>query len=144
MAYSFSSAYGIPATGLRFFTVYGPFGRPDMAIFKFTKSILEKKTINLYNQGKNIRDFTYIDDVSKGVINIINKPSKNHIPYQIFNIGSGKSLSNLKLMKLIERNLKKKSVFLHMIVRLTKIQSFAQYFDDGVYFSQMNYIIQSV
>ena len=73
---------------------------------KFTKSILEKKTINLYNQGKNIRDFTYIDDVSKSVINIINKPSKNHIPYQILNIGSGKSLSNFKLLKLIEKYLK--------------------------------------
>ena len=102
----------MPTTGLRFFTVYGPFGRSDMAIFKFTKSILEKKTINLYNQGKNIRDFTYIDDVSKVVINIINKPSKNHIPYQIFNIGSGKSLSNFKLLKLIEKNLKTQSVYL--------------------------------
>ena len=112
MAYSYSSTYGIPTTGLRLFTVYGPFGRSDMAIFKFTKSILEKKIINLYNQGKNIRDFTYIDDVSKAVINIINKPSKNHIPYQIFNIGSGKSLSNFKLLKLIEKNLNTKSVYL--------------------------------
>ena len=112
MAYSYSSAYGIPTTGLRLFTVYGPFGRSDMAIFKFTKSILEKKTINLYNQGKNIRDFTYIDDVSKAVINIINKPSKNHIPYQIFNIGSSRTLSNFKLLKLIEKNLKTKSVYL--------------------------------
>ena len=83
-----------------------------MAIFKFNKSIFEKKTINLYNQGNNIRDFTYIDDVSKGVIKIINKPSKKRIPYQIFNIGSGKSISNFKLLKLIEKNLKIKSVFL--------------------------------
>ena len=73
MAYSYSSLYKIPCTGIRFFTVYGPYGRPDMALFKFTKSIIEDKKIELFNDGKHVRDFTYIDDVSNSIIKLITK-----------------------------------------------------------------------
>ena len=96
MAHSFSNIYKLPCTGLRFFTVYGPMGRPDMALFKFTKGIINKKYINLNNNGNHVRDFTYIDDIVEGVIKLINKPSNKNIPYEIFNIGN----SNPKKLKL--------------------------------------------
>lgn len=72
MAHTYSHLYGLPATGLRFFTVYGPWGRPDMALFKFTKAILEGKSIDVYNYGKMKRDFTYIDDIAEAII--LNRP----------------------------------------------------------------------
>ena len=75
MAHTYSHLYGLPATGLNFFTVYGPWGRPDMALFIFTKSIIEGKSIKLFNMGKMIRDFTYIDDITKSLSLIINKPA---------------------------------------------------------------------
>ena len=103
MAYTYSNIYNIPCTGLRFFTVYGPYGRPDMALFKFTKKILENKKIELYNKGNHYRDFTYIDDVVKGIFLIINKPKKNKIPFNLFNIGSSRKLNDY--LGLIEKNL---------------------------------------
>ena len=90
MAYSYSSLYKIPCTGIRFFTVYGPYGRPDMALFKFTKSIIEDKKIELFNDGKHVRDFTYIDDVSNSIIKLITKIPNYKIPYNIYNIGNSK------------------------------------------------------
>ena len=105
MAYTYSNIYNIPCTGLRFFTVYGPYGRPDMALFKFTKKILEKKKIELYNKGNHYRDFTYIDDVVKGIFLIINKPKKNKIPFNLFNIGNGSSRKLNDYLGLIEKNL---------------------------------------
>lgn len=105
MAHSYSHLYGIPTTGLRFFTVYGPWGRPDMALFKFTKAIMNDEPIDIYNFGDMQRDFTYIDDIVESVVRIQDVlPSKasNHsetnAPYAIYNIGHG---SPVKLMEMI-------------------------------------------
>ena len=102
MAHSYSHLYGIPTTGLRFFTVYGPWGRPDMALFKFADRMLHNEPIEIYNHGKMQRDFTYVDDIVKGIINMLDKPSQpspNWDPnspdpatsscnYRIYNIGN--------------------------------------------------------
>ncbi len=114
LAYSYSSIYKMPTTGLRFFTVYGPYGRPDMAPQKFTDLISNKKSIDVYNYGKHVRDFTYIDDVIKSVIRLINKPSKSNVPYNIFNIGSQNPKSIMSLISNIEKrlNIKSKKKFL--------------------------------
>ena len=103
MAYSYSKIYDLKITGLRFFTVYGPYGRPDMALFKFTENILRNKTINLHNKGNHVRDFTYIDDVVYKISKLISKPSKNKTPYQIFNIGNGNPEKLNKFLKIIEQ-----------------------------------------
>jgi len=105
LAYSYSNIFNLPCTGLRFFTVYGPYGRPDMALFKFTKNILENKKIELFNNGNHARDFTYIDDVINGIFLIINKPKKNYKPFNILNIGNGNSRKLKEYIKLIEQNL---------------------------------------
>ena len=119
MAYSYSSLYKIPTTAIRFFTVYGPWGRPDMALFLFTKNILRKKPINIFNHGKHIRDFTYIDDAVDGVIKIVNKipkivKEKKHkddfVPHRIINIGSSKKIKLIKYIKAIELALKIKAI----------------------------------
>ena len=109
MAFTYSNIYKIPLTGVRFFTVYGPFGRPDMALFKFTKSIIENKKIEVFNFGKHVRDFTYVDDTVDGIISLISKPYKNKIPHQIFNIGSDNPQPLMKFIKIIEKNLNKKA-----------------------------------
>ncbi|WP_427771749.1 NAD-dependent epimerase [Comamonas thiooxydans] len=102
MAHSYAHLYGIPTTGLRFFTVYGPWGRPDMALFKFTKAMLAGESIDVYGEGKLVRDFTYIDDIVEGIMRVLDKPatpdagydSRNPnpgtstAPYRIFNIGN--------------------------------------------------------
>ena len=111
MAYSFSNIYNIPCTGLRFFTVYGEYGRPDMSLHKFVKAILENKKIELYNYGNHVRDFTYVNDVVEGLIKIIKKPSKNKIPHQIFNIGSNNPISLKQFIKIIEKILNKKGKY---------------------------------
>ena len=116
MAHSYSSLYSIPCTGLRFFTVYGPWGRPDMALFIFTKSILSNLPIKLFNNGDMIRDFTYIDDVVEGIVRILNKPSKtspnfnkfkpspaiSSSPYKIFNIGNNNPITLMEYVSAIE------------------------------------------
>ncbi len=111
MAHTYSHLYGIATTGLRFFTVYGPWGRPDMALFKFVKAALEDKPIDVYNYGEMQRDFTYIDDIIEGVVRVINNPPKpnpewdhkdpstSSAPYKIYNIGNN---SPVKLMDFIE------------------------------------------
>ena len=112
IAYSYSHLFKLKTTGLRFFTVYGPWGRPDMALFKFVKNIIQKKPINIFNNGKHSRDFTYVDDIVQGIYRIIvskNKNSKKKIPYQVFNIGRGKSEKLMDFIKEIENNLKIKS-----------------------------------
>ena len=89
MAHCYSKLYGIPATGLRFFTVYGPFGRPDMAYFKFAKKIMAGETIQIYNNGDMMRDFTYIDDIVKGIANILPNPPKEietGAKYKVYNL----------------------------------------------------------
>ncbi|MEZ8740620.1 NAD-dependent epimerase [Photobacterium swingsii] len=112
MAHTYSHLYGIPTTGLRFFTVYGPWGRPDMALFKFTKKILEGEQIDVYNHGELSRDFTYIDDIVEGVLRIqdvipepsydwaveTGSPATSSAPYRVYNIGHG---SPVKLMDFI-------------------------------------------
>ena len=102
MAYAYSKLYRIPVTGLRFFTVYGPFGRPDMAYFKFTKKILSGEPIQIYNKGDMYRDFTYIDDIVSGVENILcNPPEKDEkgAASRLYNIGNHQPV---KLMEFIE------------------------------------------
>lgn len=91
LAYSYSKLYGIPATGLRFFTVYGPYGRPDMAYFSFTKAIIENQLIKIFNHGDMYRDFTYIDDIVEGIIKLmphIPAPDENNARYKVYNIGN--------------------------------------------------------
>ena len=107
MAHSYSYIYKLPCTGVRFFTVYGPFGRPDMALFKFTKNIINNHTIELFNNGNHFRDFTYVDDIVDGIYLLINKKSKKTIPYEIFNIGNGTPKKLIDYLKHIEKNLKK-------------------------------------
>jgi len=124
IAHSYSNVWRIPTTVLRFFTVYGPWGRPDMALFKFTKSILKKKKIDIYNKGNLYRDFTYIDDIVNGVSSLIKKipkfnknPNSNTLdslssvaPFRIVNIGNSKKIKLLDFIKAIEVNLGKKAV----------------------------------
>ena len=110
MAYTYSHLYKIPIIGIRFFTVYGPWGRPDMALYKFTKKILQNKNIDVYNKGEMYRSFTYIDDVVKAVIKVLynmNKLKSKKVPFKILNIGSNKSEKLSNFIRLLEKNLKK-------------------------------------
>ena len=109
IAYSYSNIFNLPCTALRFFTVYGPYGRPDMSLFKFTKSIIEEKEIELFNRGNHYRDFTYVDDVAYSVIKLIKNKPLNKIPFEIYNIGNSKPHYLIKFLELIEKNLFKKS-----------------------------------
>lgn len=111
IAYSYSHLYQIPTTGLRFFTVYGPFGRPDMAFFKFTKALFEEKPIEIYNNGDMLRDFTYIDDIVNGVCAIAEKQSiDTHLPYAIYNIGHTTCVSLEHCITLLEDSVGKKAI----------------------------------
>ncbi|MFN7038543.1 MAG: GDP-mannose 4,6-dehydratase [Alphaproteobacteria bacterium] len=113
ISYSYSHIYNIPITALRFFTVYGPWGRPDMAMYLFTKAIYEGKPITLYNQGQMRRDFTYIDDIVEGIYNATrNKPSCNP-PFKTYNLGNNKSESLIDFINIIEENLGKKAIIDH-------------------------------
>lgn len=118
MAHSYSHLYKIPATGLRFFTVYGPWGRPDMAVFLFTKAILSGEPIKVFNNGQMKRDFTYVDDVVEGIIRVIDKiPQPNSqanidttAPYKIYNIGNNKPIELLRMIEVLEDCIGKKAV----------------------------------
>ncbi len=106
ISHSFSYVYKLPITCLRFFTVYGPWGRPDMALFKFTKSILKKKPIEVFNYGNHLRDFTYIEDIVVSISKLLKvAPKKNSIPYRALNIGYGNPVKLMKFIRLIEKNL---------------------------------------
>jgi UDP-glucuronate 4-epimerase len=106
MAYSYAHLYGLRCTGLRFFTVYGPWGRPDMAYYIFAQSIKESKPIDIYNRGDMVRDFTYIDDVVDGVLALSMRASgSSSTPYEIFNIGNSQPVSLLDFIKLIENEM---------------------------------------
>lgn len=119
MAHSYSNLYDLPTTGLRFFTVYGPWGRPDMALFKFTKAILAGETIPVFNHGKHTRDFTYIDDIVEGVVRTLENvatpdssydpanpnPGTSNAPWRIYNIGGGQPIELHRFIELIEENL---------------------------------------
>jgi UDP-glucuronate 4-epimerase len=107
LAYSYSHLYNIPTTGLRFFTVYGPWGRPDMATFLFTKAINEGKAIDVFNNGDMRRDFTYIDDIVSGIICALDTPPSCKPPYKIYNLGNNKSENLLDFIAEIEKALGK-------------------------------------
>lgn len=123
MAHAYASLYKLPCTGLRFFTVYGPWGRPDMALFLFTKAILEDKPIDVYNAGKMQRDFTYIDDIAEGVFRVTGRipepnakwqggnpdPATSFAPYKIYNIGNNRPVELLEFIKILEKLLGKKA-----------------------------------
>jgi UDP-glucuronate 4-epimerase len=106
VAHTYSHLFGLSCSGLRFFTVYGPWGRPDMALFIFTKAILEGKPIQVYNHGNMQRNFTYIDDIVNGVIRVLNKPEK----YEIYNIGNDKAEKLMDFINEIEKNTGKKAI----------------------------------
>lgn len=105
IAHTYSHLYGLPCSGLRLFTVYGPWGRPDMALFIFTRAIIESQSIEVYNYGKMKRDFTYIDDVVQGVVASMDRP----VPYAIYNLGNSRSVDLLYFIECIERALGKKA-----------------------------------
>ena len=122
MAHTYSYLYKLPTTGLRFFTVYGPWGRPDMALFKFTKAILEEKPIEVYNHGNHTRDFTYIDDIVRGIIKTLDTPPTSNsnwnanqpdpatslAPWRIYNIGNNKPIKLMDYIDILEKILNKK------------------------------------
>ena len=123
MAHTYSNLYGLPTTGLRFFTVYGPWGRPDMSPIKFAKNIIEGKPIDVYNYGNHSRDFTYIDDIVEGVIHTMDRnatpnedwdaadpdPGTSKAPYRIYNIGNQKPIELMRFIELIEEGVGKKA-----------------------------------
>lgn len=124
MAHAYASLYKLPCTGLRFFTVYGPWGRPDMAYFLFTKAILEGKPIDVFNYGRMRRDFTYIDDIIEGVVRVIDKmpepdpawdganpdPATSYAPYRLYNIGNNNPVELMEFIEVLEESLGKKAV----------------------------------
>ncbi|MCR4705647.1 MAG: NAD-dependent epimerase [Lachnospiraceae bacterium] len=113
MAHCYSKLYNIPSTGLRFFTVYGPFGRPDMAYFKFARKIVDGEPIQIYNNGDMLRDFTYVDDIVTGICNILcNPPAKNAkgVAYKIYNIGNNSPVKLMDFITTLEKCLGKEAV----------------------------------
>ncbi len=124
MAHTYSSLYNLPTTGLRFFTVYGPYGRPDMALFLFTKAILEGKSIDVFNHGKMRRDFTYVADIVESISRLIPKiaqpnkewdgmtpdPGTSFAPYRIFNIGNNSPVELMRFIEVIEEKLSRKAI----------------------------------
>ena len=109
MAHAYSNIYKLPCTGIRFFTIYGPYGRPDMSLFKFTSAIIKSKELELFNKGNHLRDFTYIDDAVTMIEKIIKHPSSKDIPYRIFNIANGKPKGLKSFLKIIQNLLGKKT-----------------------------------
>ena len=124
MAHTYSHLYGLPTTGLRFFTVYGPWGRPDMALFLFTRAILDEHPIDLFNQGKMRRDFTYVDDIVEGIQRVMEQPAQpnpqwsgdspdpgtSYAPYRVYNIGNNQPVELLRFVEVLEEKLDKKAV----------------------------------
>ncbi len=124
MAHTYANLYKLPVTGLRFFTVYGPYGRPDMALFIFTKAILEGKPVDIYNFGKMKRDFTYVDDIVQGIVRLVPLPPKPDLawnplspdpstsfaPYRLFNIGNNQPVELLHFIEVLEDKLGKKAI----------------------------------
>jgi UDP-glucuronate 4-epimerase len=123
MAHSYAHLYGMPVTGLRFFTVYGPWGRPDMALFKFARGILAGEPIPVFNEGRMIRDFTYIDDIAEGVVRVVDAvaapnpkwsgdtpdPATSYAPYRLFNIGNNQPVELMHCIAVLERTLGRKA-----------------------------------
>jgi UDP-glucuronate 4-epimerase len=127
MAHCYSHLYGLPATGLRFFTVYGPWGRPDMAYFSFTKAILEGRSIEVFNEGRMRRDFTYIDDIAEGVLRVLDHvpegnptwsgdtpdPGTSPAPYRLYNIGNNQPVELMTMIETLERALDREAHKIH-------------------------------
>jgi UDP-glucuronate 4-epimerase len=123
MAHTYSHLYGLHCTGLRFFTVYGPWGRPDMALFLFTNAILEDRPIDVFNYGKMRRDFTYVDDIVEGVVRVLDRPAEpnpgwtgdapdpgsSYVPYKLYNIGNNQPVELLRFIEMVEECLGKKT-----------------------------------
>ncbi|MDH5478706.1 MAG: NAD-dependent epimerase/dehydratase family protein, partial [Nitrospinota bacterium] len=123
MAHSYSSLFGLAVTGLRIFTVYGPWGRPDMALFKFTKAIIEGSPVEIYNHGQMLRDFTYVEDIVEGVARVMEnppvpdetwdgqspRPDRSYAPYRIYNLGNNKPEKLMKMVEVLETSLGKKA-----------------------------------
>jgi UDP-glucuronate 4-epimerase len=120
MAHAYAHLYGMPTTGLRFFTVYGPWGRPDMALFKFTRGILEEVPIPVFNRGEMVRDFTYVDDIVEGVVRVIDQPAERSdgandpdrsasAPWRIFNIGNSHQVPLMDYIQALEKALGKQA-----------------------------------
>ena len=117
MAHTYSHLFKLPTTGLRFFTVYGPWGRPDMALFLFTKAIIENRTIDVFNHGQMVRDFTFVDDIAEGVVRVIDRsatadaafdagqpdPASSNAPYRVFNIGNSDPVKLMDFIEAIEK-----------------------------------------
>lgn len=125
MGFCYSHLYGIPATGLRFFTVYGPWGRPDMAAFKFAKAILERKPISVFNSGDMKRDFTYVDDTVSGILAALDKvPSDRDqvVPHRLFNIGNNHPENLLRFIEVIEKAVGRKAVLKFEPMQLGDVQ----------------------
>ena len=124
MAHTYSHLYGLPTTGLRFFTVYGPWGRPDMALFKFTKAILSDEPIDIFNYGQHKRDFTYIDDIVEGIIRVVDKPASQNpnwdgknpdsgsskAPWCVYNIGNNNPVDLMDYINALEKKLGKEAI----------------------------------
>jgi len=124
MAHTYSHLFRLPTTGLRFFTVYGPWGRPDMALFLFTKAIIEGRPINVFNHGQMVRDFTYVDDIAEGVVRVLDRvatpepgydamksdPAHSNAPYRVFNIGNHAPIQLMAFIEAIEKAVGKEAV----------------------------------
>jgi UDP-glucuronate 4-epimerase len=124
MAHSYSYLFSLPTTGLRLFTVYGPWGRPDMVMFKFTRAILEGHPINVFNNGRMMRDFTYIDDVVESVVRIMDviptadpewssdrpNPNSSNVPFRLYNVGNAHPVELVEIIALLEEALGKKAI----------------------------------
>ena len=124
MAHSYAHLYRLPCTGLRFFTVYGPWGRPDMALFKFTEAILAGRPIQVFNNGNMVRDFTYVDDIVEGIVKVLDQPAEpdpiwdaeapdsasSSAPYRIYNIGNSTPVNLMRYIEVLETCLGKKAI----------------------------------
>jgi UDP-glucuronate 4-epimerase len=131
IAHTYSALFKLPTTGLRFFTVYGPYGRPDMALFLFTKAILEEKPIDVYNNGQMLRDFTYVADIVEGIVRLVKSPAKpnpnwsgddpdpatSFAPYRIYNIGNNNPVELSVFIETIEKHLGKKAIKNYMPIQ---------------------------
>ena len=137
IAHSFSSIHNLQCTGLRFFTVYGPYGRPDMSLFKFVDNIQKSKKIYLHNYGNHIRDFTYVDDVVESIALLLNRKKNNIKLFEIFNISSSNPIKLLKFVKIIENTLNKKAKI--SLKSFQKGDVYKTYGDTTQLFKNINY-----
>ena len=144
MAHSYSHLFGLPTTGLRFFTVYGPWGRPDMSMALFTSAIVEGRPINVFNHGNMLRDFTYVDDIVEGVVRVLDTvpvastpaptsyddPARSAAPFRVFNIGNSDPVPLMDMIGLIEAAVGKKAIFNHMPMQAGDVAATAADTDD--------------